>query len=151
MLARFRQDVLDLEPRAVHIMAGTNDIAGNTGPTTPEQAQGNIRSMVELAHANGIRVILASIPPADHFPWRPGLETAPKIARLNAWLRRYAAETGATYADYWGALHEGDALKPALTYDGVHPNDAGYRAMGPVAEAAIRAALAKPAPQGLAR
>ncbi|MFV0624247.1 SGNH/GDSL hydrolase family protein [Sphingomonas sp. ac-8] len=151
LLLRFRQDVIALKPAAVQIMVGTNDIAGNTGPMTAEDTQANIMSMAELARAHGIRVILASIPPADHFPWRPGLETAPKIARLNGWLRRYAAETGATYADYWGALHEGDALTPALTYDGVHPNDAGYRAMGPVAEAAIRTALAKPAPQGLAR
>lgn len=151
MLLRFRQDVIALRPAAVQIMAGTNDIAGNTGPMTEDETRANLMSMAELARANGIRVILASIPPADHFPWRPGLETASKIARLNAWLRRYAVETGAIYADYWSALHEGDALKPALTYDGVHPNAAGYRAMAPVADAAIRTALAGPAPKGLTR
>ncbi|MDR7259943.1 lysophospholipase L1-like esterase [Sphingomonas sp. BE270] len=151
MLLRFRQDVIDLHPAVVQIMAGTNDIAGNTGPMTPEQSQGTIRSMVELAQAHGIRVILASIPPAAAFPWRPGLATAPKIAAMNAWLKRYAAQTGATYADYWSALHDGDALRKDWTYDGVHPNAAGYAVMAPVADAAIRAALAKPAPKVTAR
>ena len=147
MLLRFRQDVVDLNPAVVQIMAGTNDIAGNTGPMTPEQTMANIMSMAELARAHGVRVILASIPPADHFAWRPGLATAPRIAALNGQLRRYAAQTGAEYADYWAALHDGDAFRASLTYDGVHPNDAGYRAMAPVAEGAIRAALARPSPR----
>lgn len=151
MLLRFRQDVIALKPAVVQIMGGTNDIASNTGPMTADETKANIMSMAELARANGIRVILASIPPAGHFPWRPGLETAQKIAAMNAWLKRYAAQTGAVYADYWTALHDGQALKADLTYDGVHPNEAGYRVMAPVAEAAIRAALAKPAPRGLAR
>lgn len=145
MLLRFRQDVIALKPAVVQIMAGTNDIAGNIGPMTPAQTQANIMSMAELARANGIRVILASIPPADHFPWRPGLATAPKIAAMNIWLKDYAARTGATYADYWSALHDGQALRKSLTYDGVHPNKAGYAVMTPVAQAAIRTALAKPA------
>lgn len=149
MLLRFRQDVVDLHPAVVQIMGGTNDIASNTGPMTPEQTKANIMSMADLARANNIRVIFASIPPADRFPWRPGLATAPKIAAMNAWLKDYAAKIGATYADYWGALHDGDATRASLTYDGVHPNKAGYAAMAPVAEAAIRAALAKPAPRGL--
>ncbi|WP_267381982.1 MULTISPECIES: SGNH/GDSL hydrolase family protein [unclassified Sphingomonas] len=144
MLLRFRQDVVDLHPAAVQIMGGTNDIAGNTGPMTPEQTKANIMSMADLARANGIRVILASIPPAARFPWRPGLETANKIAAMNAWLKNYAARTGATYADYWSALHDGAALRAALTYDGVHPNKGGYAVMAPVADAAIRAALAGP-------
>jgi lysophospholipase L1-like esterase len=147
MLLRFRQDVIDLKPTVVQIMAGTNDIAGNTGPMTAAQSQANIMSMVELARAHGIRVILASIPPADHFPWRPGLATAPRIAQMNVWLRDYAARTGAVYADYWNALHDGDAFRADLTYDGVHPNAAGYAVMAPVADAAIRAALARPAPR----
>ena len=151
MLLRFRQDVIDLKPAVVQIMAGTNDIAGNTGPMTPDQSKANIRSMTELAQAHGIRVILASIPPADHFAWRPGLETAPKIAAMNTWLQAYAAQTGSVYADYWTALHDGQALRAALTYDGVHPNEAGYAVMGPVADAAIRQALAKPAPKVTAR
>ncbi|WP_343528126.1 SGNH/GDSL hydrolase family protein [Sphingomonas sp.] len=147
MLLRFRQDVIDLHPAVVQIMAGTNDIAGNTGPTTDAQVQGNIMSMVELAQAHGIRVILASIPPADHFEWKPGLKPAPRIAALNGWLKDYAAQVGATYADYWSALHVGDALNPAWGSDGVHPNEAGYAAMAPVADAAIKQALAKPQPR----
>lgn len=150
MLLRFRQDVIDLHPKVVQIMAGTNDIAGNTGPMTAAQTRANLMSMAELARAHGIRVILASIPPADHFPWRPGLDTAPRIAELNAWMKDYAARTGATYADYWGALHDGQALRASLTYDGVHPNKAGYAVMAPVAEAAIRAAMARPAPRAVA-
>ncbi len=151
MLLRFRQDVIDLKPAVVQIMAGTNDIAGNTGPMTPEQTKSMIMSMAELARAHGIRVILASIPPADHFPWRPGLETAPRIAAINEWLKSYAAETGAVYADYWTALHDGQALRAALTYDGVHPNEAGYAVMAPVADAAIRRALSRPAPRTTTR
>jgi lysophospholipase L1-like esterase len=151
MLLRFRQDVIDLKPQVVQIMAGTNDIAGNTGPMTPEQTKANLMSMAELARAHGIRVILASIPPADGFPWRPGLDTVPKIAALNAWMKEYAARTGATYADYWNVLHDGQALRASLTYDGVHPNKAGYVAMAPVAEAAIRAAMARPAPTAIVR
>jgi len=151
MLLRFRQDVIDLKPKVVQIMAGTNDIAGNTGPMTPEQTEANIMSMAELARAHGIRVILASIPPADHFPWRPDLDTASRIAVLNDWMKGYAARTGATYADYWSALHDGQATRASLTYDGVHPNEAGYAVMAPVAEAAIRTALARPAPKPIAR
>ncbi|WP_277982489.1 SGNH/GDSL hydrolase family protein [Sphingomonas faeni] len=151
MVLRFRQDVIDLKPAVVQIMAGTNDIAGNTGPMTPDQSKANIMTMAELARAHGIRVILASIPPAANFPWRPGLETADKIAAMNAWLKTYAAQTNSTYADYWTALHDGKALRASLTYDGVHPNKAGYAVMGPVAEAAIRSALAKPAPKAIAR
>ena len=147
MLLRFRQDVIDLHPAVVQIMAGTNDIAGNTGPMTAAQSQANIRSMTELAQAHGIRVVLASIPPADRFPWRPGIAPAPRIAAMNAWLRDYAARTGATYADYWAVLHDGDAMRAAFTADGVHPNAAGYAAMAPVAEAAFAHALAGPAPR----
>ncbi len=150
MLLRFRQDVIDLKPQVVQIMAGTNDIAGNTGPMTIDQTKANLMSMAELARAHGIRVILASIPPADGFPWRPGLDTATPIATLNAWIKDYAARSGATYADYWTALHDGKALRASLTYDGVHPNKAGYAVMAPVAEAAIRAAMARPAPRPIA-
>ena len=151
MLLRFRQDVIDLHPAVVQIMGGTNDIASNTGPMTPEQTQENIMSMVELAHAHGIRVILASIPPAANFPWRPGLETAQKIVAVNTWLKGYAGRVGATYADYWTALRQGLGMQPRFTSDGVHPNKAGYAAMAPTAEAAIRAVLATPAPQATAR
>ena len=148
MVLRFRQDVIDLHPAVVHIMAGTNDVAGNTGPMTPEQTQANIRSMVELAHAHGIRVILASIPPADQFPWKPGLDAANKIVAMNEWLRSYAARSGCVYADYWSALKQpnGIGMRDGLSSDHVHPTVAGYAVMRPVAEAAIKRALAITAP-----
>lgn len=149
MLGRFRQDVIDLHPAVVQILAGTNDIAGNTGPMTADETKSNIRSMVELAHAHGIRVILASIPPADQFPWKPGLETAHKIVAMNAWLKDYAARSGCVYADYWSALKQANGLgmRDGLSSDHVHPTKAGYAVMIPVAEAAINRALAMPAPR----
>lgn len=148
MLVRFRQDVIALRPTVVQIMAGTNDIAGNTGPFSELETKGNFRTMVELAQAHGIRVILASIPPADRFPWRPGLETGPVIVRLNAWLKHYAAATGSVYADYWTALHgEGLGMRDGLSSDGVHPTAAGYAAMDPVARRVICDALARSAPR----
>lgn len=142
MLVRFRQDVIDLKPRVVHIMAGTNDVAGNTGLETDADIENDICSMVELAQAHGIRIILASIPPAADFPWHKGLNPGPRIMRLNAWLRDYAAKSGSVYADYWSATHDGDAFRADLALDGVHPNKAGYAVMAPIAEAAIRKALA---------
>jgi lysophospholipase L1-like esterase len=148
MLARFRADVIDLKPAVVQIMAGTNDIAGNTGPMTPQETQGNIRSMVELAHAHGIRVILASIPPADKFPWKPGLDTGNGIAAMNTWLRAYAARSGCVYADYWSALRDdGLGMRDGLSSDHVHPTKDGYAIMAPVSERAIKQALAMPAPR----
>ena len=147
MLVRFRQDVIDLHPAVVQIMAATNDIASNTGPMSIEETEGNFRSMVELAQAHHIRVILASVPPSAGFPWRPGLEVTQKIEILNAWLKHYAVATGSTYADYWSALQDGKGgMKPGLSSDGVHPTVAGYALMQPVAERAIKAALARPAP-----
>lgn len=143
LLVRFWQDVVALKPRMVHIMAGTNDIAGNTGPTTPEAYKNAIRAMVSLAQANGIVVILGSIPPADAFGWATQHKPAPWIAGLNSWLKGYAAERGAVYADYHAVLTgpKGE-LRPAYGPDGVHPNAAGYAAMRPVAEAAIAEAEA---------
>ena len=143
MLVRFRADVIALHPKVVQIMAGTNDIAGNTGPMTPEMTEANIASMTELAQANGIAVILASIPPAAGFPWRPGLEVTGKIAALNDWIRAYAAAHHAIYADYWSALQDGHGgMKPGLAYDGVHPTEQGYDVMLPVLEAALKQASA---------
>jgi lysophospholipase L1-like esterase len=142
MLVRFRQDVIDLRPRVVQIMAGTNDVAGNLGPVADPDIEANIRSMTELAQAHGIRIILASIPPAADFPWHKGLDPGPRIARLNAWLKAYAARSGAVYADYWSVVHDGLGFRADLALDGVHPNAAGYAVMAPVAEAAIRKALA---------
>lgn len=150
MLVRFRQDVIALHPAVVQIMAGTNDIASNTGPMTAEETEANFRTMTELAQAHGIRVILASIPPSSHFAWRPGLEVTHRIETLNSWLKAYAAQTGSTYADYWSALQDGQGgFRAGWTIDGVHPNATGFDHMIPVAVAAIRAAMARPAPTPL--
>ncbi len=143
MLVRFRADVIDLHPAVVHIMAGTNDIAGNMGPTSLATIQGNIASMAELARAHGAHVILASITPTVQYGWRPQLRPAAAIAAMNEWLRGYAAREHFTYVDYFAVLEDGHgAFKPELADDGVHPNAAGYAVMRPLAEAAIARALA---------
>jgi lysophospholipase L1-like esterase len=141
MLVRFRQDVVDLHPEAVVILAGTNDIAGNTGPSTLEMIEDNFKGMVEIARANGIRVILASVLPAAQYPWRPEIADVPaKIAAVNAWLKNYCGQEKLTYLDYWTAMAGPDGgMKPGISKDGVHPNGAGYAIMGPLAEAAIAA------------
>ena len=145
LLVRFRQDVVALRPAAVVILAGTNDIAGNTGPSTLEMIQDNLASMAEVARANGIRVVLASVLPAFDYPWKRGLEPAPTIVALNVWIRGYAARHGHVYLDYHGAMADArQGLRAELTYDGVHPNEAGYRVMAPLAEAAVAAALRAP-------
>ncbi len=142
MLVRFRQDVIDLKPKVVVILAGINDVAGNTGPMTLEQTEGNIASMAELARANGIRVVLCSVLPAFDFPWAPGLAPAPKVLAVNEWLRKYAAEKGDVYVDYHSAMKDArDGLPPALSADGVHPLPAGYAIMAPLVEAGIEKAL----------
>jgi lysophospholipase L1-like esterase len=138
MVVRFRQDVIDLHPAAVLILAGTNDIAGNTGPMTPEMTEDNFSSMADLAHANGIRVILASITPVFDYPWKHGMEPAPKIRAINAWLKDYCAQHGYTYLDYYTSLTGSDGgMKPGISLDGVHPNAKGYAIMAPLAQAAI--------------
>lgn len=141
MLVRFRQDVVDLHPEAVVILAGTNDIAGNTGPSTLAMIEDNFRSMTEIAKANGIRVILASVLPAAKYPWRPSVaDPAPKIQDLNAWLKSYCAQEKLTYLDYWSAMAGPDGgMKPGISIDGVHPNAKGYAIMEPLAEAALAA------------
>jgi len=139
MLVRFREDALALSPAAVQLMAGTNDLAGNRGPTTIATIEGNIASMAELAHAHGVRVLIASIPPASAFPWRPDLRPAGDIRTLNDWLRDYAAREHHTWVDYYAVLTDGQGgMKPEYSSDGVHPNAAGYAAMQPVLEAALR-------------
>jgi lysophospholipase L1-like esterase len=145
MLVRFRQDVVALKPAVVVILAGTNDIAGNTGPSTLEMIEDNLMSMTELARANGIRVVLSSVLPVYDYPWRPGLQPAPKIMALNAWMKAYAARAGVVYLDYFSAMaDERQGLKGDLTRDGVHPTEAGYRVMAPLAEKAIAEALRRP-------
>jgi lysophospholipase L1-like esterase len=142
MLVRFYQDVVALHPKAVHIMAGTNDLAGNTGPTSADDFKNNIRAMVDLAKANQIQVILASIPPADRFPWRPDIQPAEQVRQLNAWLRQLAGEHKLIYADYYSALTTpSGGFRPELSNDGVHPNSDGYAAMRPIADAALRKAI----------
>jgi len=150
MLVRFREDVLVLRPKVVVILAGTNDLAGNTGPITVEETEGNLASMAELARANGIRVVLASVLPVSNYghdakgePLDMRTKRPPeKILELNAWIKKYAQEKGHTYLDYFSATVDGQGLlKKELSDDGLHPNGAGYAVMGPLAEKAIAASL----------
>jgi len=146
MLVRFRQDVIDLHPKVVVILAGTNDIAGNTGPMPNEDIEANLASMAELARAHGIGVVFSSVLPVhnytekskDFFAQRPPA----RILELNTWLKDYSAKNGVTYLDYFSALVDDKGLlKKELADDGLHPNDAGYKIMVPLAEAAIAKAL----------
>ena len=142
MLVRFRQDVITLKPAVVVILAGTNDIAGNTGPSTLEMIEDNLASMSELAQANGIRVVLCSVLPVFDYPWKPGLQPAPKIIALNTWMRAYAKAHKAEYADFHGAMADArQGLPKELAADGVHPNLTGYQIMVPIVEKAIAEAL----------
>jgi lysophospholipase L1-like esterase len=139
MLVRFRQDVVALKPAMVHIMGGTNDVAGNTGKMEPQATENNIASMVDIAQASGIAVLLASIPPAAEFPWRRGLEPGGKIAALNAWLRDFARAKHVYYVDYYSPLTDGKlGMKADTSADGVHPNALGYRLMDPLTLEAIQ-------------
>jgi lysophospholipase L1-like esterase len=144
MLVRFQQDVVELHPKVVVIQGGSNDLAGLTGPATEVMIGQNLTSMTELAKANGIRVVLASVTPvcncySDQTPRRP----QGKIIGLNGWIKRYAASGGAVYLDYYSALANGRDFKKELTADGLHPNEAGYRVIAPLAEEAISKALAQ--------
>ncbi len=142
MLVRFRQDVVDLHPAAVVILAGVNDIAGNTGPSTIEMIENNLMSMTDIARGNHIAVVLCSVLPANHFSWKPDLAPAQDIVRLNQWMKRYAADHRFTFVDYWSAMADDKQGLPAsLSADGVHPNEAGYRVMAPLVERGIRRAL----------
>ena len=144
MLVRFRQDVIELQPKAVVILAGTNDIAGNTGPETLEQIEDNLSSMADLATANHIRVVLCSVLPAYDYRWAPGLEPAEKIVALNTWIKSYGAEKGYVYVDFHSAMKDPrDGLPPNLSKDGVHPNPAGYAIMAPLVETGVKTALAQ--------
>ena len=149
MLIRFRPDVIDLKPRVVVILAGTNDLAGNTGPTTIQAIEGNLMSMAELATANGIRVVFASVLPVSDYEMRDGkpiVQTSRRppaqILELNKWLKDYAAAHHHTYLDYFSAMVDVNGfLKNELSDDGLHPNAQGYVVMAPLAEAAIAASL----------
>jgi lysophospholipase L1-like esterase len=144
MLVRFRPDVINLKPALVVILAGTNDIAGNTGPSTLEMIMDNLISMCELAKANKIKVVLSSVLPAFDYPWKPGMQPVEKIAALNAMIKNYADQNGIVYLDYYSAMaDERKGLPKELSGDGVHPNKKGYDVMAPLAEAAIKKALAK--------
>ena len=143
ILLRLRQDAIDLHPRVVVILAGTNDIAGNTGPTTLHQIEGNLESMAQLARANHIAVVLCSVPPSVRYWWHPKLPNpAGKIAALNSWLKAYAAREHHVYVDYYAAMKDGaGGFRPGLSGDGVHPLPAGYAVMAPLAQAGINKAL----------
>lgn len=144
MLIRFRADVIALKPAVVVILAGGNDIAGNTGPSTPDMIIDNIISMVELAKANHIKVILSSLTPAYDFPWKPNQNPAEKIITLNNMLKDYAIANDIIYLDYHSAMvDERKGLKTAYSDDGVHPNKKGYQIMAPLADEAIALSLNK--------
>jgi len=142
LLIRFRQDVISLHPSAVVLLAGTNDIADNTGETTLEAIEDNYASMCELAQLHGIRVVIAALLPTLDYPWRPGLHPAPKIAAFNHWLRNYAAANHHIYVDFNTPMStRKGALRPDLSLDGVHPNHAGYELMAHLLQPAIEEAL----------
>lgn len=138
ILVRFYQDVVRLRPKVVHIMIGTNDLAGNTGPNSPEMFTNHVAAMVDLAKANGIAVVIGSILPAAKFPWKPALSPAKQVVALNTWLKDYAKARGAVFADYHSALVNAEGgINPELAPDGIHPNAKGYAVMEPIAKAAI--------------
>ena len=143
MLIRFRPDVIALKPKVVVILAGTNDLAGNTGPSRLEAIEDNLTSMSELAKTNGIRVVLASLLPiSDYIKPQTNRRSPEQIVALNDWMKDYAAKNGLVYLDYYSAmLDDKKVLNQNMTYDGLHPNDAGYEIMGPLAEKSIATAL----------
>lgn len=147
MLLRFRQDVVDLNPKVVVILAGTNDIAGNSGYISLDSIIDNIKSMSEIANANGIKVIISSILPAIDYPWKPGLDPASKIIIINKALKAFSEENNFIYLDYYAAMvdDKGGLKVPEYTTanDLVHPNKKGYLVMEKLAEIAIKKALAK--------
>lgn len=147
MLVRFQQDVVHLRPAAVVILAGTNDVAGNTGPETPEMIEDNFVSMADIARQNGIRLIIASILPAIGYRWKPEVQPAQEIRSLNEWLKDFCRRDGDLYLDYYSAMaDESGGMKPGLSTDGVHPTAEGYAVMSPLADKAIAEALSSEKP-----
>jgi lysophospholipase L1-like esterase len=139
LLVRMYSDVIALRPRVVHIMAGTNDIAHNTGPMTAQDSKNNIMAMCEIAWSHKIRIVLGSVPPASKYWWRPEARPKPEALALNDWMRSYAKQINALYADYAAALSDAQGnVKLELAKDEVHPTKEGYAAMRPIAEAALR-------------
>ncbi len=142
MLVRFRADVVNLKPKVVVILAGTNDIAGNTGPSTLEMIEDNLASMADLANANGIKVVFCSVLPAYDYPWKPGLKPYEKILALNQWIKEFAAKNKYIYLDYYSVMADNrPGMKAEYSSDGVHPNKLGYSVMAPLAEKSIEKAL----------
>ena len=141
MLIRFTPDVLDLRPEVVVILAGTNDIAGNTGPSTVKMITDNLAAMAQLAKAHGIKVVLSSILPVKEYPWKKEADAVGMIAQVNAWMKQYAAEQGFVYLDYFPAMADKEqGLKKEYSGDGVHPNLEGYATMEPLVLKAINKA-----------
>jgi acyl-CoA thioesterase I len=146
MLVRFRQDVINLHPKAVVILAGTNDIAGNTGPMKNEDIEADYASLAELARANGIRVVYSSVLPVHNYTERSkdffAQRSPARILALNEWLKDYCSKNNVVYLDYFSAMVDDKGLlKKDLADDGLHPNAAGFKIMAPMAEAAIQKAL----------
>ena len=142
MLVRFRQDVIDLKPKVVAILAGINDIAENTGPSSLQMIKNNLMSMAQLAKANNIKVVLCSVLPAAAFPWRPGIDPVQSIIELNKWIKNYCEKNNFVYIDYYDAMVDSRKGLPAnLSKDGVHPTLEGYRIMEPLVLKGIEKAL----------
>lgn len=142
MLIRFRQDVIDLKPKVVVILAGINDIAENTGPSSVEMIENNLMSMAQLAKANGIKVVMCSITPAKAFPWRPGIDPVAKISAVNKWMKNYAAKNNFVFVNYFDAMVDEQKGLPAnLSKDGVHPTAEGYQIMESLVVPGIEKAL----------
>lgn len=147
MLARFQQDVVALHPAAVVILAGINDIAGNTGAEPLPVIEASFRSMSAVAKAAHIRIVLSSVLPTEALPWRPGADPREEILALNEWLKSFASDQGLVYLDYFSSMAGPNrGMKASLSIDGVHPSDAGYAIMEPLARAAVSRALVLPQP-----